>query len=170
MGCPQGDGPQSPLLAEGSSFRRDGRPTSGGSRITAIRTTGRCLTRGNCLSSRSCSRPSPRTPAPRGRLGKRCWGPSSNTFATRTSSAFWDEGYGQDGASFLGEQLFAQVSKPIENNLFGKIGRGNWLACVEGVARVAFEWKEIPWERVTKTELERVSQGDGQGSSSRARA
>ena len=68
---------------------------------------------------------------------------------------FWNESADKMEPHFSGNN-YSLKSRPIENNLFGKIGRGNWLACVEGVIE-SIQWKEIPWERVTKTELERVS-------------
>ncbi|QIL80930.1 DUF1156 domain-containing protein [Diaphorobacter sp. HDW4A] len=43
---------------------------------------------------------------------------------------------------------------PIENNVFGPMGRGNWYSCVEGLGET-LAWKEDPWETVSIAELAR---------------
>lgn len=68
---------------------------------------------------------------------------------------FWNEGADKMEPHFSGNN-YSLKSKPIENNVFGKLGRGNWLACAEGVVE-SLDWRASPWERVTKTELARVA-------------
>ncbi|MBP6702580.1 MAG: DUF1156 domain-containing protein [Vicinamibacteria bacterium] len=68
---------------------------------------------------------------------------------------FWDEGYDKLVPHFSGNN-YSLKSKPVENNVFGKIGRGNWRSCVEGLME-SLEWRRDPWERVTKSELLRRS-------------
>ena len=69
---------------------------------------------------------------------------------------FWDEGYDKLVPHFSGNN-YSLKSKPVENNFMAKLGRGNWLSCTEGLLE-SMEWRETPWERVTKTELQRLSQ------------
>jgi adenine-specific DNA methylase len=68
---------------------------------------------------------------------------------------FWNESADKMEPHFSGNN-YSLKARPIENNLNGKIGRGNWRACAEGVIE-SLEWRKLPWERVTKTELARVS-------------
>ncbi len=42
---------------------------------------------------------------------------------------------------------------PIENNVFGPMGRGNWHSCVEGLEELV-EWASNPWETVATSYLE----------------
>lgn len=66
---------------------------------------------------------------------------------------FWNESADKMEPHFSGNN-YSLKSRPIENNFYGKIGRGNWRACAEGAIE-ALEWREFPWERVTKTEVQR---------------
>jgi putative DNA methylase len=68
---------------------------------------------------------------------------------------FWNESADKMEPHFSGNN-YSLKSRPIENNLFGKIGRGNWRACAEGAIE-ALAWRKRPWERVTKTELQRTA-------------
>lgn len=42
---------------------------------------------------------------------------------------------------------------PIENNVFGPMGRGNWHSCIEGLEEL-IEWAKNPWETVATSFLE----------------
>lgn len=42
---------------------------------------------------------------------------------------------------------------PIENNVFGPMGRGNWHSCIEGLGELV-EWARNPWETVATSFLE----------------
>jgi putative DNA methylase len=44
---------------------------------------------------------------------------------------------------------------PVENCVFGPLGRGNWFSCVEGVVEGA-EWAADPWEAVATDGLRRT--------------
>lgn len=68
---------------------------------------------------------------------------------------FWNEGADKMEPHFSGNN-YSLKSRPIENNMFGKLGRGNWIACAEGVLE-SLQWRKTPWERVTKTEIARLS-------------
>lgn len=68
---------------------------------------------------------------------------------------FWNEGADKMEPHFSGNN-YSLKSRPVENNVFGKLGRGNWIACAEGLLE-SLEWRETPWERVTKTEVARRS-------------
>ena len=68
---------------------------------------------------------------------------------------FWDEGYDKLVPHFSGNN-YSLKSKPVENNFDARLGRGNWQSCVEGLIE-SLEWRANPWERVTKTELQRKS-------------
>ena len=68
---------------------------------------------------------------------------------------FWNEVADKMEPHFSGNN-YSLKSKPIENNVFGKLGRGNWIACAEGVIE-SLQWRDSPWERVTKAEISRVS-------------
>lgn len=69
---------------------------------------------------------------------------------------FWDEGYDKLVPHFSGNN-YSLKSKPVENNLLARLGRGNWRSCTEGLME-SLQWRENPWERVTKTEVQRRSQ------------
>ncbi len=68
---------------------------------------------------------------------------------------FWNEGADKMEPHFSGNN-YSLKSRPIENNVFGKLGRGHWLACAEGLVE-SIAWRASPWERVTKTEVSRLS-------------
>lgn len=44
-------------------------------------------------------------------------------------------------------------AQPIENNVFGPMGRGNWHSCIEGLEEL-LEWAKNPWETVATSFLE----------------
>ena len=44
---------------------------------------------------------------------------------------------------------------PIENNVFGAVGRGNWLAAIEGLTE-SLSWSLDPWETVSVASLQRT--------------
>jgi adenine-specific DNA methylase len=50
---------------------------------------------------------------------------------------------------------FAPKLTVVENNVFSKLGRGNWQSCIEGLMET-LAWKEDPWELVAVSELERI--------------
>jgi len=70
---------------------------------------------------------------------------------------FWDEVYDKLVPHFSGNN-YSLKSRPVENNVFGTLGRGNWRSCIEGLVE-SREWSDKPWERVTKGELSRLSKG-----------
>lgn len=50
---------------------------------------------------------------------------------------------------FLSKNNMQPPTRPIENCVFGGLGRGNWSSCIEGAIETAI-WKESPWELVAK--------------------
>jgi len=57
---------------------------------------------------------------------------------------------------------FAPKSRPVENNVFGHHGRGNWAASVQGCLR-GLDWSRAPWEIVSNTSLTEVKIGNAKG-------
>lgn len=53
---------------------------------------------------------------------------------------------------FLSKNNLHPPTRPIENSVFGKLGRGNWLSCAEGLLQT-LEWRSNPWEVVAKDAL-----------------
>jgi hypothetical protein len=53
---------------------------------------------------------------------------------------------------FLSKNNFQPPTRPVENCVFGKLGRGNWTSCIEGIVE-GIEWKARPWELVAKEHL-----------------
>ena len=53
---------------------------------------------------------------------------------------------------FLSKNNLQPPTRPIENCVFGKLGRGNWTSCVEGAIET-LNWKERPWDVVAKSNL-----------------
>lgn len=53
---------------------------------------------------------------------------------------------------FLSKNNFQPPTRPIENCVFGPLGRGNWLSCVEGAIET-LTWKQMPWEVVARANL-----------------
>ncbi len=53
---------------------------------------------------------------------------------------------------FLSKNNLQPPTRPVENCVFGVLGRGNWLSCVEGVCE-SLEWTQDPWELVAKSSL-----------------
>jgi putative DNA methylase len=51
---------------------------------------------------------------------------------------------------------FYPKNNVVENNVFGRLGRGNWRACVEGVLE-GVEWARAPWDTVSVAGLTRIS-------------
>jgi adenine-specific DNA methylase len=45
---------------------------------------------------------------------------------------------------------------PVENCVFGELGRGNWSACADGAVE-SLQWAADPWELVANTQLARES-------------
>lgn len=46
---------------------------------------------------------------------------------------------------FFSNSNYAPKNQPVENNVFGKLGRGNWTSTVEGVNE-GLQWCRSPWE------------------------
>ena len=46
-------------------------------------------------------------------------------------------------------------SLPVENNVFGPMGRGNWLSCIQGLPE-SVGWASSPWETVANSFLQRI--------------
>ena len=68
---------------------------------------------------------------------------------------FWD--IQQDCvAPILSNPNFHPKSNVVENNLFLRLGRGNWRSSVDTVLE-ALEWKKVPWELVGREQLVRSS-------------
>lgn len=53
---------------------------------------------------------------------------------------------------FLSKNNFQPPTRPIENCVFGALGRGNWSSCAEGAIET-LSWKELPWDLVAKANL-----------------
>lgn len=56
----------------------------------------------------------------------------------------WDIGYDKL-VPMLSNNNFHPKATTVENNLFNKLGRGNWTSCVEGVVE-GLDWAQNPWE------------------------
>ena len=54
---------------------------------------------------------------------------------------------------FLSKNNLQPPTRPIENNVFGAFGRGNWAACTEGLCE-ALDWRSNPWEVVARGAVE----------------
>lgn len=50
---------------------------------------------------------------------------------------------------FLSKNNMQPPTRPIENCVFHRFGRGNWLSCAEGIVE-GLEWKNCPWELARK--------------------
>src|SRR5207248_2512634 len=46
---------------------------------------------------------------------------------------------------FFSNSNYAPKNLPIENGVFGELGRGNWTSTVEGVIE-GMQWARAPWE------------------------
>lgn len=75
---------------------------------------------------------------------------NNNTFC------LWDKDYDKL-APFYSDNRYVPKNRPIENCVFGTLGRGNWTSCVEG-ALSAVEWARQPWELVSLEQLSRTHQ------------
>lgn len=53
---------------------------------------------------------------------------------------------------FLSKNNLQPPTRPIENCVFGALGRGNWTSCVEGAIETLL-WKSRPWDLVAKANL-----------------
>jgi hypothetical protein len=53
---------------------------------------------------------------------------------------------------FLSKNNLQPPTRPIENCVFGALGRGNWTSCAEG-ATETLAWKSLPWDLVAKANL-----------------
>jgi putative DNA methylase len=68
---------------------------------------------------------------------------------------------------FLSKNNLQPPTRPIENNVFGTFGRGNWAACTEGLID-ALNWRSDPWEIVARSAIDRDLAGQlGQAKSVR---
>lgn len=75
---------------------------------------------------------------------------NNNTFC------LWDKDYDKL-APFYSDNRYVPKNRPIENCVFGTLGRGNWTSCVEG-ALSAVEWAKHPWELISLEQLSRTHQ------------
>jgi hypothetical protein len=66
----------------------------------------------------------------------------------------WDRGYDKL-APHMSNNNFHPKATPIENCVFGALGRGNWTSCAEGIVEGA-EWAVDPWEPVSAVHLQRT--------------
>ena len=62
---------------------------------------------------------------------------------------------------FLSKNNMQPPTRPIENSVFHRFGRGNWLSCVEGILET-LKWKASPWEVMVNSELIPSSGGTSQ--------
>lgn len=69
------------------------------------------------------------------------------------SYAFWNIQADQLEPLFSNNNYHPK-SLPVENNVFGPMGRGNWHSCIEGLSET-LNWKSNPWETVSIAELTR---------------
>jgi len=53
---------------------------------------------------------------------------------------------------FLSKNNLQPPTRPVENSVFGKLGRGNWSSCSAGVLE-SISWREEPWELVARDAL-----------------
>ncbi len=65
----------------------------------------------------------------------------------------WDSGYDKLVPHFSNNNFYPK-NNAVENNVFGKTGRGNWRACVEGVLE-GLAWGRSPWDVVSTSHLAR---------------
>lgn len=66
----------------------------------------------------------------------------------------WDTGYDKLVPHFSNNNFYPK-NNAVENNVFAKVGRGNWRACVEGVVE-GLEWARNPWDVVSTAQLGRT--------------
>lgn len=66
----------------------------------------------------------------------------------------WDREYDKL-SPHLSNSNFHPKTTPVENSVFGALGRGNWLSCVGSVLEGA-EWAQAPWEPVVVQQLNRT--------------
>ena len=55
-------------------------------------------------------------------------------------------------APLMSNNNFHPKNTPVESSVFGKLGRGNWTSCVEGLIE-ALDWMKQPWEQVSRQSL-----------------
>jgi adenine-specific DNA methylase len=53
---------------------------------------------------------------------------------------------------FLSKNNLQPPTRPIENCVFGALGRGNWSSCAEGAIET-LAWKAFPWDLVARSNL-----------------
>jgi putative DNA methylase len=63
----------------------------------------------------------------------------------------WDKDYDKLAPHFSNNNYYPK-NAPVENCVFGSLGRGNWTSCAEGLAESA-EWAVSPWELVSNERL-----------------
>ena len=68
---------------------------------------------------------------------------------------FWDRGYDKL-VPYMSGSNFHPKANLVENCVFGKLGRGNWTSCIEGVLEGGM-WARQPWEIVSRDLLERTN-------------
>lgn len=59
----------------------------------------------------------------------------------------WDKDYDKLAPHFSNNNYYPK-NTPVENCVFGDLGRGNWTTCTESLVK-ALEWREDPWELVS---------------------
>jgi len=57
-------------------------------------------------------------------------------------------------APHMSNNNYHPKATPVENCVFGDLGRGNWTSCIEAIVEGA-EWAVAPWEPVATQELKR---------------
>ncbi len=57
---------------------------------------------------------------------------------------------------FLSKNNFQPPTRPIENGVFAKLGRGNWQSCSE-LVQEAVAWRQTPWETVSIENLRQIN-------------
>ena len=58
---------------------------------------------------------------------------------------------------FFSKNNMQPPTRPIENCVFHRLGRGNWISCVEGILET-LQWKAAPWEVMVNPERARSSE------------
>jgi putative DNA methylase len=59
----------------------------------------------------------------------------------------WDEGYDKL-VPHMSNNNYHPKATPVENCVFGSLGRGNWTSCVEGLVE-GREWSLMPWDQAS---------------------
>jgi putative DNA methylase len=66
---------------------------------------------------------------------------------------------------FLSKNNMQPPARPIENCVFHRFGRGNWLSCVEGILET-LKWKAEPWEVMVNSDQTRSAGDNSQAAKS----